>query len=63
MTRGLGVAARVTKLTALTAVIAVGGLVALPIVIWARILYDSRVLSTAQLPDAAVEAATTEPEP
>lgn len=41
----------------------VGGLVALPIVIWARILHDSRLLSTARLPEAAVEAATTEPQP
>lgn len=36
---------------------AIGGLVALPIVIWARILHDSRPLSTARLPEAAVEAA------
>lgn len=41
----------------------IGGLVALPIVIWARILYDSRVLSTTRLSEAAVEAATAEPEP
>lgn len=38
----------------------IGGLVALPIVIWARILYDSRPLSTARLPEAAVEAARDE---
>ena len=37
---------------------AIGGLVALPIAIWVRVLHDSRVLSTASLPPEAVEAAT-----
>lgn len=39
---------------------AVGGLVALPIAIWVRVLHDSRILSTANLPAEAVEAAMDE---
>lgn len=39
---------------------AIGGLVALPIAIWVRVLHDSRVLSTASLPPEAVEAARDE---
>lgn len=39
---------------------AIGGLVALPIAIWVRVLHDNRVLSTASLPPEAVEAALDE---
>lgn len=40
---------------------AVGGIVALPIAIWAMVMYDERRLSTRRLPDSAVAAATESP--
>ncbi len=41
---------------------AVGGIVALPIAIWAMVMHDERRLSTRRLPDTAVAAATESPQ-
>ncbi len=41
---------------------AIGGIVALPIAIWAKVMHDERRLSTHRLPDSAVAAATASPQ-
>lgn len=40
----------------------IGGIVALPIAIWAMVMHDERRLSTHRLPDSAVAAATESPQ-
>ena len=41
---------------------AIGGIVALPIAIWAMVMHDERRLSIRRLPDSAVAAATEAPQ-